>query len=181
MAANSNSNSPDEQREAVPTVEETASVKETVAPMVKTPEPTTEPKKTEAPVEQSLVYSRDWNSEESYMLAKIAMAEAEDEDTEGKALVICVVLNRVWSEGFPDGIEAVIFQKNQFSPVGNGRYDRVEPSEDCWKALKMVEEGWDKSRGALYFESESASTWHRDHLKYLFSHGGHMFYTEKED
>ena len=51
------------------------------------------------PTYQSLVKSRDWDTEESQMLMQIAMAEAEGEDTEGKALVMCVVLNRVWSEG----------------------------------------------------------------------------------
>lgn len=35
---------------------------------------------------ESLVASRDWDAEESYMLMKIAMAEAEGEDTEGKPL-----------------------------------------------------------------------------------------------
>ena len=50
----------------------------------------------------SLSGSMDWDAEDAYMLAKIAMAEAESEDTEGKALVILVVLNRVWSEEFPD-------------------------------------------------------------------------------
>lgn len=30
----------------------------------------------------------DWDAEDAYMLAKIAMAEAESEDTEGKALVM---------------------------------------------------------------------------------------------
>lgn len=39
--------------------------------------------------------SMDWDSEESYLLAKIAMAEAEGESIEGKAMVIMVVLNRV--------------------------------------------------------------------------------------
>ena len=34
-----------------------------------------------------------FNSNDSYLLSKIAMAEAEGEDTEGKALVILVVLN----------------------------------------------------------------------------------------
>ena len=34
-----------------------------------------------------------WSDEDSYLLAKIAMAEAEGEDTAGKALVMCVVLN----------------------------------------------------------------------------------------
>ncbi len=127
---------------------------------------------------ESLTNGEVWSEEEAYLLAKIAMAEAEGEDTEGKALVIRVVLNRVQSWKFPDSIEAVLYQKNQFSPIGNGRFDRVEPNEDCWKALKMVEQDWDESRGALYFESESASTWHRDNLKFLFRHGNHLFYTE---
>ena len=153
----------------------------TATPTEEPPEatPTPEPEPTEEPTE-SLVYSRDWDADDAYLLAKIAMAEAENQGTEGKALVICVVLNRVWSRGFPDTIREVIYQKNQFSPVGNGRFDRVEPNQDCWEALRMVEMGWDKSHGALYFESESASTWHRNHLKFLFQHEDHMFYTNKE-
>lgn len=125
--------------------------------------------------------SRDWNDYEIYLLAKIAMAEAEGQDTKGKALVIKVVLNRVMSENpcFPDTIEEVIFQENQFSPIDNGRWDRVEPSEDCYKAVQWVQEGWDESQGALFFESVSDSTWHRDNLEYLFKHEGHYFYTLK--
>lgn len=129
---------------------------------------------------QGIIYSMDWDAEESYMLAKIAMAEAEGEDTEGKALVMLVVLNRVWSDEFPDSIEEVIYEDRQFSPVASGRYDRVEPDEDCWQALELVtSEGWDESWGALYFERESASTWHRDNLQFLFQHGNHLFYTDR--
>ncbi len=146
--------------------------------------PLDEPEPTPAPTEEphTTSWSYDWSAEDSYILAKIAMAEAEDEDTEGKALVILVVLNRVWDESFPDTIEEVVMQDNpvQFSPVANGRYDRVEPDDDCWKALDMVMDGWDESRGALYFESPSESTWHQQNLKYLFKHGNHYFYTEKE-
>lgn len=117
---------------------------------------------------------------DNYMLAKIAMAEAEGEDTEGKALVMCVVLNRVRSNKFPDNVRTVIYQKGQFSPVANGRYEKVEPNEDCWKALNMIRaDGWDDSRGALYFESKSASKWHRDNLQFLFRHGSHLFYTDR--
>jgi N-acetylmuramoyl-L-alanine amidase len=57
----------------------------------------------------------------------------------------------------------------------------VEPDDDCYAALKMVAvDGWDESEGALYFESASASTWHRENLMYLFTHGNHDFYTERE-
>lgn len=130
---------------------------------------------------ESLIGSMDWDMDDAYLLAKIAMAEAEGEDTEGKALVILVVLNRVWSDEFPDSISEVIYQERQFSPVANGRFDKVEPDEDCYRALELVQvEGWDESHGALYFESVSASDWHRKNLSFLFKHGNHYFYTDKE-
>lgn len=145
------------------------------------PEISKEPETTEEPIiynDDSLIKSRDWDAEDSYLLAKIAMAEAEGEDIEGKALVICVVLNRVWyKDEFEDTIHDVIYQKNQFSPMADGRFDRVEPDDECYEALEMVMHGWDESQGALYFESEkSADNWHSRHLEYLFTHGGHRFY-----
>jgi Cell wall hydrolyses involved in spore germination len=122
-----------------------------------------------------------FSEKEVCLLMKIAMAEAEDEDTEGKALVMRVVLNRVRSRKFPDSIREVIYQDIQFSPVANGRFDRVEPDRDCRRALEMIQkDGWDGSKGALYFESKSKSTWHEDNLRYLFRHGGHYFYTDRE-
>lgn len=109
--------------------------------------------RTQAAQESTIIGSMDWGSEDAYMLAKIAMAEAEGEDTEGKALVILTVLNRVWSEQFPDSIKEVIEEENAFTSYTNGRYDRVEPNEDCYRALEMVQvEHWDESQGALYFE-----------------------------
>lgn len=124
------------------------------------------------------IMSCDWDADDSYLLAKIAMAEAEGEDTEGKACVIMVVLNRMLSDEFPNTIEGVIFQDNQFSPVSNGRFDSVEPNDDCWSALDMVQiDKWDKSQGALYFEScQSEDNWHSRNLEYLFTHGKHRFY-----
>lgn len=129
---------------------------------------------------QSLIGSMDFDAEESYMLCKIAMAEAEGEDTEGKALVMLVVLNRVWSDDFPDTIEGVITEGGQFTAYENGRYDRVEPNEDCYRALEMVQaEQWNESQNATYFEkSTEEATWHNTHLKELFTHGNHTFYTK---
>lgn len=128
--------------------------------------------------------SSEWDAEDSYLLAKLAMAEAEGEDTEGKALVILVILNRVRSEEFPDTVEDVILEEHngvhQFSVTQEGgRWYTVEPDEDCYKALELVTlEKWDESEGALYFESRSDSTWHQNHLQFLFQHGKHYFYKE---
>lgn len=140
-----------------------------------------ERKTTECVDEDNLTGSMDWDSEDAYLLAKIAMAEAEGEGLEGKALVMLVVLNRVQSDEFPDSISEVIFQRGQFSPVSNGRYDRVEPDQECYEALELIgSENWDESQGALYFESESESDWHRKNLDFLFQHGKHYFYADKE-
>lgn len=102
-------------------------------------EETTQPTETAKAVEteEPLIASMDWDKDDSYLLCKIAMAEAESEGVKGKALVMLVVLNRVWSDEFPDTIEEVIFQKNQFSPVANGRYDAVEPDEEWLCNRKM--------------------------------------------
>ena len=147
----------------------------TIEPVAASPEPT----------EATLIKSMDWDADEAYILAKIAMAEAEGEDTEGKALVILTVLNRVWSPQFPSTIEEVITEENAFSSYSNGRYSRVEPDKDCWAALELVQiEHWDESRGALYFErtpEPGESTWHSRNLETLFIHGNHTFYTEKEE
>lgn len=129
-------------------------------------------------------HSTDWDAYESYLLARIAMAEAEGESTEGKAMVIRTVLNRVWDDDFPGTIEDVIFETKdgvfQFSSVMPGeRYWNVEPNEDCYKALYMVMvDHWDESEGALYFEavSNGEGTWHSKNLEYIKTVGNHNFY-----
>ena len=112
------------------------------------------------------------------------MAEAEGEDTEGKALVILVIYNRTKSGKFPDTVAGVISQKNAFTSYHHGRYEAVKPDADCWAALDLIQEtGWDESQGALYFErtpEDGESTWHSRNLERLFIHGNHTFYTEKE-
>lgn len=154
-----------------------------VAPMPTiTPQPTTEPQYEPDLSKPSL----DWGAEDSYLLAKIAMAEAEGEGVEGKAMVIMVVLNRVWAEGFPDSIEDVIFDYSeekdiyQFSPVApGGRWWTTEPDEECYEALRIIMvEKWDESEGALYFEAtyNGEDTWHSENLEYIKTVGNHNFY-----
>lgn len=117
------------------------------------------------------------SNDEKYMLAKIAMAEAEGESLKSKALVIATVLNRVSSKKFPNTIKEVIFQENQFSPTSNGRWERVEPNKDCYKALNMVLKGKIQSKGSLYFESCSCSNnWHSRNLTFLFEIDAFRFY-----
>lgn len=82
-----------------------------------TQEPVT-PETITADETDSLIYSRDWDVDEEEILLKVAMAEAEGESTEGKALVMLVVLNRVLSNDFPDSIEDVVSRKVNFGNYG---------------------------------------------------------------
>ena len=134
-----------------------------------------------AETESSLIGSLDWGAEDSELLVQIAMAEAESEGVKGKALVMLVVLNRVWSDSFPNTVEEVIMDEGQFSTVTEGgRYYTVEPDAECYEALDLILCGWNGSQDALYFESvNNTSAWHKDNLVYLFTYGNHLFYTEE--
>ena len=98
-----------------------------------------------------------------------------------------MVLNRVESDSFPDTITEVIFQRSkgvtQFSPVANGRFWTVEISEETISAVDRALEGEDLSQGALYFAArkhanKKSMRWFDEKLDYLFTHGGHEFFTE---
>ena len=143
-------------------------------------EPQTEEESSEIEVDYypEFTYIKDWSAQESYLLARIAMAEAEGCNIQTKTLIIMCVLNRVWSDEFPDTIEEVIFQENQFSPIDNGRWDRVEPNEDCYEAVKVVMEAkYDYSGGATYFENcADEDNWHSRNLEFLYESEGIRFY-----
>lgn len=144
-------------------------------------EETEETEKAEEVQQSAETLQDDYTDYESQLLLKLAMAEAENQDIEGKALVICVVRNRIDSEDFPDTIEEVIYQENQFTPILDGRFDAAIPNEDCYTALDMVLNGWDKSGGATYFEVTSDDdTWHSTHLDKLYEHQDTTFYIQGE-
>lgn len=126
-------------------------------------------------------------SEQDYeALLRIVEAEAGCEDMKGRILVANVVLNRVEDEAFPDTVEEVVFQKAngrcQFSPISDGRYYRVQVSEETKEAVNRAISGEDYSKGALYFAARKHANpermrWFDTHLTRLFAYGGHEFFS----
>jgi N-acetylmuramoyl-L-alanine amidase len=55
------------------------------------------------------------SDEDVELIAKTVQAEAGNQDFTGKRMVAAVILNRVESKTFPDDVEGVLSQKNQFS------------------------------------------------------------------
>ena len=107
-------------------------------------------------------YTVNWNESEVYELAKIAECEGGNQNIQTRILIIMVVLNRVQSDSFPDNIHDVIFEENkgtyQFSPLAtDGSWWNTEPSEESYEAVAMcmeqINNGYDNSGGALYFEA----------------------------
>lgn len=120
--------------------------------------------------------------QEYQVLLKIVEAEAGSEDAEGKMLVANVVMNRVRNGYFPNTITEVVYQRQngtaQFSPVSDGRIDRVNVSQGTIDAVARVLNGEDISQGALFFRSvRSRSGWFDQKLSRVLEHGNHIFYT----
>lgn len=78
------------------------------------------------------------SNEDIELIALVTMAEAEGECEEGKRLVIDTILNRVDSElsYFPDTVHDVIYQKNAFSSMWNGRVDKCYVDDDICQLVR---------------------------------------------
>ncbi len=77
--------------------------------------------------------------EEIDLLAKIVWLEARGECFEGQQAVVEVVLNRMLSEYFPDTLEEVIFEENQFSTAG--LVHKAEPINTQYLAIEAAFSG----------------------------------------
>jgi len=118
------------------------------------------------------------------VLLQIVEAEAGTEDIMGRMLVANVILNRLELGFGGNTISDVVFAKGQFSPVADGRFFTVTPTETTIEAVNRVLDGEDYSEGALYFmnrtrASKRGARWFDRNLKLLFQHGDHGFYGEK--
>lgn len=91
------------------------------------------------------------------LMAKLVYAESRGEPFQGKVAVASVVLNRVMSPQFPNTIENVIFQKNAFSCVVNGKLD-TQTNESCYEAVYEAIRGKDPTNEALFFYNPSIAT-----------------------
>lgn len=104
------------------------------------------------------------------LIALVTMAEAEGESEEGKRLVIDTILNRVDSPYFPDTVYGVVYQKNQFSSMWNGRVNRCEVKNDICELV--IEESISRRNAAvIYFTAGH----YGEYGTPMFSIGNHYF------
>lgn len=108
-----------------------------------------------------------------YLLANLIYCEAGGEPYVGQVAVGAVVINRMLSSRYPDTMVGVIYQRKQFSPVGNGRLalalanNKATPS--CYQAADEAMKGITNVGQCLYFRTPIPGLTG-------ISIGGHIFY-----
>ena len=103
---------------------------------------------------------------------------SEQELLECKIRVAQVVLNRIEDPRFPNDMNGVIFQKNAFSPVGDGRFNKVQVNDVTRKACDYALNihSPDLTQGALFFQMYYCKP--NKYGDYLFTDpAGHEYYS----
>lgn len=80
---------------------------------------------------------------EKEILAVLVECEAGAESLDGKIAVAQVVLNRIESSEYPNDLIGVMYQPNQFQPVGDGVVDYKVASEESNQAVQLALGGYD--------------------------------------
>ena len=118
-----------------------------------------------------------YNQNDLFWLSRVIYAESGNQSLEGQMAVGNVVMNRVAHPAYPNTVEGVLAQKNQFSTYKSGALANRTPTEKCVIAAKLVLDGGEvaETDGALYFDS-ARSSWASRNRQYAATLGGHTFY-----
>ncbi len=118
-----------------------------------------------------------YNQDDLFWLSRVIYRESGNQSLEGQMAVGNVVLNRVADPAFPDTVEGVLAQKNQFTTYKSGVLRKTEPSAKSIIAAKLVLDGGvvKETRGALFFECTNNS-WAARNKQLIATFGDHNFY-----
>lgn len=111
-----------------------------------------------------------FSEDEIYLMAKVCLAEAEDQTEYGKRLVVSTILNRLDSGVYGDTIYDVVYAPYQFEVMNNGRIDRVEVDEYTLELVRQ--ETISRSNyDVIYFRMD----YYSEYGTPLFVEGDHYF------
>lgn len=118
-----------------------------------------------------------YNADDLFWLSRVIYTESGNQPLEGKMAVGNVVMNRVKHPSFPNTVEGVLAQKNQFTTYWSGHIARSSPNTESVIAAKLVLDGGvvEEVKNALYFDS-AASSWASRNRTCVAVIGGHRFY-----
>lgn len=109
--------------------------------------------------------------EELDMLFRVVQAEVGDEYSFAqKVNVISVIFNRIDHEDFGNEMLQIL-TKDQFQPISDGTYLKVEISEETILACEYCFIFGDTTNGCLFFDSNGKLNY-----EFVYSDGAHNFY-----
>lgn len=122
-------------------------------------------------MENPEIIAEEIKEDELQMLAILVMAEAGNQDLEGKRLVVDVVLNRVDDSRWPNTITEVINQPYQFSPMRNGAFEKAAETvtDECFEAVALELES------RLDYDIHYFQAGGYGYGKAAYKHGDHFF------
>jgi N-acetylmuramoyl-L-alanine amidase len=97
------------------------------------------------------------NNNNLYLLAKAIAGESRGEPYLGQVAVGAVILNRTKNPNFPNSIPGVIYQPGAFTAVTDGQIN-VSPPDSCLRAARDAMNGWDPTRGCIYYYNPATAT-----------------------
>lgn len=139
---------------------------------------------TELPADNVVFYTL--NEEEYGLLCWCVEGEVRGKSFEHHVIIAQVIMNRVFSDRFPNTVKQVVLSPKQFSPMVwyNANYVDQFVSPITRQAVDAVMNGEveDLSQGALYFcnpKTAGSIEWFENCLVTLFDFEGHRFYTDR--
>lgn len=91
------------------------------------------------------------------LLSRLINGEARGEPYTGQVAVGAVILNRVRDSRFPSTIPGVVYQPGAFDAVEDGQIN-LPPNSSCIKAAHDAVNGWDPSKGSVYYFNPNTAT-----------------------
>ncbi len=117
-----------------------------------------------------------FTEDELDLLFHVVQAEIGDEYSfEQKCNVASVIFNRLEHERFPNTLSEILVY-DQFSPIADGRYKKVEVSENTILACEYTFMIEDTTNGCLFFDSNNTLNY-----QLVFNDSAHNFYKYREE
>ena len=119
-----------------------------------------------------------YTQEDADLIKRVALAEGECEGADGMWLIMSVIVNRLNDPDYPETVSGVIYQKNCFSSLRDGNFDKAPATTDeCEEAWQRIEAG-DVCPQIIAFETVDSNVldqWFSE----AFTYRHHKFYTKK--
>ena len=118
----------------------------------------------------------------AYCLALNVYFESRGEDPDAQRMIAEVVMERVYSEDYPNDVCGVVWQEGQFSWTHDGKSDKPEEVVEWLYAQIVANEvllfGGEFRTGATHYHTRDTQPYWAKDLQMVGMYGNHIFYRE---